>query len=96
MKKFTIALLALFSLATSAFSLDVAMRDRLFAAVYEEHRCVEDQYYTQSVCSGEFLSGLTYNAEFRAYEVEFEFEPGFFLHAIAFLDGEVTVTYWQK
>lgn len=97
MKKISIlCFLSLFSLQTMATDLSRALYDRLFIAVYEEHKCDEVEFYTESVCEGYFLSNLSYNAEFDAYEVEYEFEPGFFIHAIAFNDGEVTVTYWTK
>lgn len=96
MKKVMIfALLSLLSFSSFAFDAAEA-RAVIFEAVKKEHLCDQAQYYTESVCSGAFLSEVLPSENFDAYEVTFEFEPGFFLHAIAFADGEVTVSYWSN
>ncbi len=96
MKKLIIlSVLSLLSLSSFAFDASSA-KTAIFDAVKEEHLCDQADYYTESVCTGAFLSEVVESDEFDAYEVTFEFEPGFFFHAIAFADGEVTVTYWSN
>lgn len=96
MKKFIVLSLIALSLSSHAFDLTSA-KDVIFKAVYQEHRCDEAEFYTQSVCDGSFLNEIKESEQFAdAFEVTYEFEPNFFLHAIAFADGEVTVTYWSN
>ena len=95
MKKL-ILLAALFTSPVFAFNAETA-KSEIFNAVYAEHLCDQAEYYTESVCTGAFLEqGLVFDSKYTSYEIEFEFEPGFFLHAIAFEDGEVTVSYYTK
>ncbi len=95
-KLIVLSLLSLISLSSFAFDATQA-KSVIFKAVYEEHLCDQNQYYTEAVCTGAFLAEVAPSTQFDdAFEVTFEFEPGFFLHAIAFADGEVTVTYWSN
>jgi len=101
MKKIIGRLFAAFSLLTlslSSYAFDrTSAKEEIFKAVYQEHRCSEAQFYTKEVCEGDFLSLVKKSKQFAdAFEVTYEFEPNFFLHAIAFADGEVTVTYWSN
>ncbi len=96
MKKFIALTFIALSLNSFGFSEDFA-KEEIFKAVYAEHLCDQAEYYTESVCTGAFLDqGLVYDSKYSSFEIEFEFEPGFFLHAIAFEDGEVTVSYYTK
>lgn len=92
------ATITLFTLSLSSHAFNRASaKEEIFKAVYQEHHCAEAQYYTKEVCEGDFLSLVKKSKQFAdAFEVTYEFEPNFFLHAIAFADGEVTVTYWSN
>ena len=83
------------SISAAEFNADVA-KIRIYDAVYSEHKCEMLPFYTEFICNGSFLEEVTYNSELDAYEVEVEFEEGFFLHAISYADGEVSVSYWSK
>ena len=96
MKVIALALGLIMSVSSFAFS-EIEAATAIKKEAYEVFGCDEAQYYTEYVCTGAFLSELAPSAKYEnAFEVEVEVEENFFLHAIAFADGEVTVTLWSQ